>query len=246
MIRVAICDDDEKYMKSIIKPALLTIEQKLKTYVRPLFFTTGNSLVQTVKSGEMFDLILLDIDMPGLNGKEIAKQLREIDSNFFLVFISSYEKEVFDTIKYKINAFVPKSASKEKLLSELNRVIKEFIEYKPEFEYFHIYKDGIVIHVKYNVDNIYGFYFMDKFCYIKLNSEDVIIQETVFKRLIDRFCEKGFIECKRNYLVNTTKIKTIESDHIVLCNDDIVPLSKRKRNLVLSEFTKYVMSTRRR
>lgn len=68
------------------------------------FFTNGESLANVFASGARFDIYFLDIQMSGLNGMELAKNIREHDEESVIVFITSTMAYAVDG--YKVKAFV--------------------------------------------------------------------------------------------------------------------------------------------
>ena len=51
-------------------------------------FNNSTDFLCDIKGGE-YDLVLLDVLMPGISGVQVAQELRELDKNVKLVFISS-------------------------------------------------------------------------------------------------------------------------------------------------------------
>ena len=90
MIQIAICDDDmtttsqiEEYIRQI------EIEQHIQVQYR--IFFDGKSFMQSVESGEAYDLIYLDVEMPLMKGLDAAKKLREMEISSLIIYISNYE-----------------------------------------------------------------------------------------------------------------------------------------------------------
>lgn len=129
-MRVAVCDDDKDFLKSVLAPLIKRAVRQAAVDARVSFFTDGAALLEKF-SESGFDLVILDIDMPALNGKELAGKLRLLDSTFFLVFATSYRDEVYNTIPYRINAFVTKDSPPEMITDELARVMRECAEFSP-------------------------------------------------------------------------------------------------------------------
>ncbi len=68
------------------------------------------------------DLILLDINMPGLNGFELAQKIRETDCSVFLFFLTDRTKKA-DRLKgfqLKGNDYIPKPFYPEELTARIN------------------------------------------------------------------------------------------------------------------------------
>ena len=100
-MRIAICDDNEKYINDKLKPLTVRAAAEANLSAEIITFTDGNLLVKAFEQGNGFDIVMLDIDMPGINGKAAAERLRLLDSGFFLLFITSFRAEIFNTIPYK-------------------------------------------------------------------------------------------------------------------------------------------------
>ncbi|WP_288200579.1 response regulator, partial [Blautia sp. CAG:257] len=54
----------------------------------------GDTLLEAVKQGNCFDIILMDIEMKRMNGISAAKIIRKIDEDVQLIYISSHEEYV--------------------------------------------------------------------------------------------------------------------------------------------------------
>ena len=85
-MRVAVCDDDEWELKAL---AELLAEYQLSRGInlQCSYFHNSIDFLCDVK-GKEYDLILLDMVMPGVNGIEAAQELREKDKDVKLIFIS--------------------------------------------------------------------------------------------------------------------------------------------------------------
>ncbi|OGP88893.1 MAG: two-component system response regulator [Deltaproteobacteria bacterium RBG_16_48_10] len=90
-------------------------------------------LVELASSGEealerlsLFrpDLITLDIKMPGMNGIEVLKRIRELERNLPIVLCSAYGDYKQDFTTWASDAYVVKSAD----LTELKSTIRKFLE----------------------------------------------------------------------------------------------------------------------
>ena len=107
MIRLAICDDQHEFIETVRKEIIgFTGELPEKLEIFP--YEDSKSFWYDLSEGRVFDIILLDIEMPGLTGIELAGKLRSLLPDVYLVFISSYDKYVFDTFRYNTFRFIPK------------------------------------------------------------------------------------------------------------------------------------------
>lgn len=233
MITVAVCDDDVTFLKTTMTDILTASARKVKKNIKPTFFTDGRKLLHEFKNGNPFDIVILDIAMPHINGKTLAEQLRLLNRSFFLVFMTAYEEEVFNTIRYAINAFIPKSYDTALVQNELIRVFDEYSKYKPEYEVIEILKDGVPATYKIMKDDILAFYYLNKILYMETYNEKFIMRERIFSNISDHFKNNGFMECYRNYLINISRVREINEDNVILDNGEKLPLSKRSKGSIL-------------
>ena len=73
-----------------------------------------------------YHLIFLDIEMEGLNGIETAKLLRNIDKNFILIFVTSFEQYALESFEVSPFRYLIKPVSIEKLREVLRDVLVEY------------------------------------------------------------------------------------------------------------------------
>lgn len=233
MIRIAVCDDDATFISETLKYALAAAIKASELNPDVKFFTDGTLLLKEFQSGIYYDIIILDIDMPKTNGKELAKKLREIDMSFFLAFITSYPDEIANTIPYRINAFIPKDGNVTKYSAELTRVFTEYQRIKPERELIEVNQNGENVYIMIPPSSIYWFKFSNKIISLKTISDEYILTERTFSKIMAMYTNKGFFEVHRNLLVNLRKIHSVGESSIILDNGEELPLSRRKRKALL-------------
>lgn len=86
-------------------------------------FETGNQFITRYQP--IYDAVFMDIMMPGTNGMDIAQELRKLDSNVILVFVTNmaqfavrgYEVEAFD--------FVVKPITYQNFVMKIQRVLRK-------------------------------------------------------------------------------------------------------------------------
>lgn len=239
MISIAICDDDSTYIQKTFKSKIYAAQKIAGIDIQVYFFSDGNQLIEDYKNNKRYDIVMLDIDMPIINGKETAEKLRLIDSGFFLVFITSYKAEIFNTIPYRINAFIPKDSDDTFYISELARVIREYESYHPNFEIFQIMSNGEKQTLKVLLNDILYFYCSKKTAFlVTSNSEFKLICKIT--DIANEYLDKNFFEICRGYIVNILKVKSVKKCEVVLDNGDHLPLSRGRDKTLLKELTEYI------
>ena len=103
-MRIAICDDSKEQL------ALLEdVVEKLgiKNAEIDCFYNGDSLLSHLIKKEDFYyQIYLLDIEMPGMNGLEVAKEIRTMDKRAVIIFITSYSDYVFSS--FEVQPFSPK------------------------------------------------------------------------------------------------------------------------------------------
>ena len=241
MIKIAVCDDDTVFISATLKYAVSNAIKATNLNPDVKYFTNGMTLLEKFQT-EYFDIVILDIDMPEINGKELAKKLREIDMSFFLVFITSYSDELANTIPYRINAFISKDGDIKNYSAELTRVFSEYQRIKPEREIIAVNKNGEMIYITIPLNSIYWFKFSEKIISMKTNTKIYTLAEKTFSKITEKYICKGFFEVHRNTLVNLKKIYSVGESSVFFANGENLPLSRRKRKALLEAMAGNVIS----
>lgn len=114
MIYIAICDDDEKALADLRQriEILLKENQVLAT----IFEYSQSSLLQyDINEGKYFDLILSDIEMPDIDGMDLAAYTRQYLPEVLIIFITSHTKYAIDAFELSIFRYVPKNTLDSRL-----------------------------------------------------------------------------------------------------------------------------------
>lgn len=100
-MRIAVCDDDEQEISRVGK--LITEYQiSRKESIDCHYFKSSTDFLCELRGGE-YDLVLLDVLMPGANGIQTAQELRELDKNVRLIFVSASPE--FAVESYSVGAY---------------------------------------------------------------------------------------------------------------------------------------------
>ena len=124
VIKIAICDDEEKAValhEKIVKACLQSqgIGYEITTYTQ-----SRNLLYDITDDGFFYDLILLDIEMPGISGMEIPQQLKGFLPNVKIIFVTSHTEYAIDAFELSIFRYVPKNNLEVKLAAAVTDAAK--------------------------------------------------------------------------------------------------------------------------
>jgi len=95
-MRIAICDDNVIHRDSL--KSILTACSSLPEDTEIFEFSDGESLLDEHKR-EKHDVLFLDIEMEGMSGLETGHEIRSIDRNVIIIYLTSHEQYVFKSIE---------------------------------------------------------------------------------------------------------------------------------------------------
>ncbi len=229
-MRIAVCDD-LKIERQKVKEALDSV---MKNYT-VTEFDDGNELL---KSHALipFDLIILDIIMPKINGIDTAAELRKTDAKTPIVFLS--DSEEFGVQSYRVLAY--DYLLKPIDINLLKSCLKRLFSAQKKKSYVTLMYRGT--ETKVLLSNIQ--------C-IESNLRKVIFTLTenreieVVGKLADYeeyLCVRGFCRCHKSYLVNIAHIDSIDNDTFYLTGGKAIKISRTYLQSAKKAYFEYVFS----
>lgn len=231
-MRIAICDDS--------KETIALIEEIIENLnIRDTdidCFYSGDSLLQYLGKNNSFyyNIYLLDIEMPGINGLEVARKIRKIDNRAILIFVTAYSDYVFSSFEVQPFRFINKPVEIGKLEDVINAAMN-YIYSSKKYIFFLVDKVRIQL---YCDDIIY--FEGDK---RKINVYTMEEEYSFYSKMSDlenKVDNSRFVRIHVSYLVNMDYIKAIYLEEIVLNNGIHLPISKKYRKSVKEEYMKYI------
>lgn len=124
MIKIAICDDEEVMVKGHKKIVEECLRQQGCMGEISTYTSSENLLCDITEDSFHFDLLLLDIEMPGKTGMELAKEIKPFLPNAKVIFITSHIEFAIDAFELFIFRYVPKDDIEKRLPSAVTDAIK--------------------------------------------------------------------------------------------------------------------------
>lgn len=233
MIKIAICDDNLIFLQEFKKELSLLLDAQNIEYIIKEYWSGEALLYEEEK--ENFHILILDIEMEGISGIEVAECIRNRDSEKIIIFVTNQEMLVFESIKYAPFRFL----RKQYMHIELEEAVMELSSnIKLENKVYTFSMNGEIIYIK--VQDI--FYFESLEHKIMIHSKDgVYYTRDRLKKLEKELKNVGFIRVHSGYLVNQKYIFRIKKKDIVLSNNIILPLSRHR----VDEVKRFIMLHKR-
>lgn len=228
---IAICDDDTEqiaFLRDILREwsADKAFALDIAEYESAEQFLFSNE-------DNPCELLLLDIEMNGINGMELAKKLRGSGDVLPIVFITGYSDYISEGYDVEALHYLLKPIVKEKLFGVLDKYVEKNS----------VTADELLIETTAGVTHISA----DRITYIEAFgrktqvhlSDGTIIDCTMSISSFSGKRLKGFVSCHRSYIVNLRYIKTIGKSALILDNGEEIPLSRRLYSEVNRQFISY-------
>lgn len=225
-LEVAICEDD-KIMREDIQRRILELrpDYAIDTY------HIGEDVLLAKKS---YDIIFLDIEMPGKDGMTIAKELRAQKYEGHIIFLTSHTEFMPDAFKVKAFRFLEKPIQMEDLEETLTESEKEiFVEKKVILadygaEVLVNLSDILYIEAQKNKTVVY-------------TSREVVETNYTLKYWLQELGTVDFFQVHKSYIVSLRHIRNVEVNCVSLHGTDVkVPVSRRNASVVKNVFFNYI------
>lgn len=231
-MRIAICDDSKDNLALLedVADGLKVRETEVDC------FENGKSLLRYLSDSKdnYYQIYLLDIEMPGINGLETAKHIREIDQRAIIIFVTAYSDYVFSSFEVQPFRFINKPVDREKLETVLQAAIN-YIYTSKRYIFISVDKAKIQLCCEnimyfegdkrkinvYTVDESYSFY----------------SKMAELEKMVDN---SWFVRIHVSYMVNMDYVKAIYTDEIILNNGVHLPVSKKYHKSVKLEHMRYL------
>lgn len=190
----------------------------------------GNAALKFLEN-EQVDLILLDVEMPGISGLELIDKLPYLPQ---IVITTSNTDYAFDALEYEVTDFLKKPVQQPRFLKAIEKVVLRQDQLSKMHSLsaskeLYVKTDGRLTRLDY--DDI--FYFENVGDYVKvISSKGNHIIYGALKAIDEKLVHPRFLKVHRSYIINLDKIVDIEDNSIVI-NDKVIPISRAHKPVLL-------------
>ncbi|MDE7362379.1 MAG: LytTR family DNA-binding domain-containing protein [Oscillospiraceae bacterium] len=235
MIRIAICDDEKEAViqhEDIVKSSLQScgIGYEIVTYTQ-----SSNLLFDITDDSFFYDLILLDIEMPGMTGMELSEKIKPHLPNVRIIFITSHLEYAIDAFELSIFRYVPKNNLDNRLVAAVVDAAK-LIELETDREYV-IQAAGRMEKIPYK-DIFYIQRDGGKNSMIVSGMGTSKVRKSL-QQVFEELNAPEFIFIDRGYIVNIIQIMKISDGMAYLKNGETLPISRSHLQEVKQQINKF-------
>lgn len=230
-MRIAIVEDEAQQ------------REQLHTYIQQYAGETGQSfeVVLFSNGGDLlkdytpqYDIILLDIEMPGLNGMEAAERLRSMDGDVVLMFVTNMAQYAINGYAVGALDFVLKPVNYYTFTVRLARAIRRARQRK----------NGQILLTlpdcvrRLDTQQIHYVEVQNRMLHYHTELGEFVLRGTMqsAEKELSRY---HFVRCNHWYLVNLSHVAEVRRDMVVVAGTEL-EISRRNRTAFLTALTEYV------
>ena len=223
MLKIAIVEDENEAAERLKKLIKIYAEDKkidinLKVFNEPVCFLECKSY---------FDIVFLDIEMPGMNGVNVARRLREYDEEVVIVFVTNLPGFVFNGYEVAALDYILKPINGLRLKTVLNRAMK-YVESKAVRDIILKTTGGI----KRVTSKAVLYVIAREHLITYVTKDEKIDTWDTLKNVEKQLTEYGFLRCNKSVLVSTEKIDGIRGDDVVIGKESFRISRERKKQFL--------------
>ena len=240
-MRIAICDD--------VLQSRTHLEQAVRSYFVNKHYTLSNlelysdalQLLAALSQKKYFDIIFLDIEMPGINGLECAEKIREHSLDTMIIFVTNHDQYVRAAFSVEAFDYIDKPVSCDKIVPVLDRCLKKY--------------QALYTRILFTSNKQHITLMPKEIVYVESFRKEVVfhlISGATYKltyKLGD--CEKQLVNynvsrCHLSYLINLNYINSIQDKLIFLkYSPKPITIGGRYREKFLDDFMRFQTQKRR-
>lgn len=229
---IAVCDDTQIDREIVVERlGEICLDEHINVEIS--CFESAEKLLDSIKEGRQYNMLLLDVMMPGMDGMELARTLRGNEDKVSIVFMSYNREMALQGYEVSAVRYLAKPVDDERL--------KEAVT----FCYGRCQKsEEIMLPVnggtrKVMPKDIYYIEIIGRKCRIRQEKEewDTGVSIEDLETMLDSY---GFIRCHQSFLVNCRYVREFRKSSMELMDGRNVPVSKHRLKEVKQAFFDYM------
>lgn len=231
MYHVAIVEDEVSFATQL-QEYLKQYEEENDVRFKVSVFGDGAEILEDYQP--LYDIILLDIEMPKVNGMKAAEEIRAQDAGVTLMFITNMANYAIRGYEVGALDFVMKPINYYTFSMKMTRVLKR-TKQKAQQDILLTLPDGVK---KLNVQQIYYVEVQNRMLYYHTD-EGVFVMRGTMQSVEQLLAPYAFAKCNHWYIVNLKHVSEVKKSTAVVAGNEL-EVSRRNRTAFLKALTDYV------
>lgn len=221
--------DDEPVIRRQIQDFFTAYESERGNHMVLSEFATGEALLNAYQeSAHPFQILIIDVELPGISGTKAAMEIRQKDKDVCILFLTAFEAYALDAyqadaIGYlvkpvgytKLKALISKAIIQIDYVTELYQAARRYLTVTSKYQKVHIEISKIVyVEKRHNL------------CILHCQDAEYACYETL-SQLFTKLQEHGFYYSHQGYIVNFKRVQSVGRSELFMDSHAMVPLSRR-------------------
>lgn len=229
-MKIFICDDEPQILPDLVKKVSQYLpDDQIRS------FSSGKALLEEMNRS-VCDILLLDIDMPEINGMDAAKAIGTLQVQPLLIFVTSHDELVYDSFQYHPFGFIRKSFFDREIEKVLLDCQKEL---ESRDRHFCFRSEGKEISLF--LSDIYYFEAHGNYLQVCSSKGTYRFRSTV-AAVENSLAHRGFIRIHKGFLVNQAAVQVLGIEEARLIDGTSIPIGKSYAQTAREQLMKYMRS----
>lgn len=231
MVRIGVIEDDSN-MRRTTKEIISKVIQGYEDIECKEFESAEAFQLEK----EEYDIILLDIDLPGMNGVELGKKILRESKDTVLIYLTSYTEYAWESYLIEAYQYILKSNMEERLPLILRKAVGEKVKEKKDYRIFGnsykkiklYYKD--ILYIQKEKEKKYTEY---------VTKSGTYRERIPFGQILKEIDDARFVPIDRGHAINIQYIDQIDDCIIYMETEEEFKVSRVQLKTVKKHIAKY-------
>lgn len=231
-MRIAICDDNQLEIEIFKERVEGFLKRKGDWNYEIKEYNKGYPLIEDVKEGMWFDVIVLDMILEDENGLEIAHRLRDIGYKGNIIFWTSDRKHFREAFDVGAMQYAIKGKEYGRMYAAIDEVLSNMRDEVLTFK-----THGQLRRLEYNqIEYIES---RARACHIFATDRKCYVTVSKLNDLEEKLSDKRFLRCHQSFLVNMDHIQSA-GDSFVMESGEVAPIRCRDAKQIREKYENYI------
>ncbi len=226
-MRIAVCDDTRAYRDSIHNLCMDYLQDR-RVEAEIVLFISGEELLSYA---DEINILLLDIEMEGMNGIEVKEELQRKRQDTGIIYITNHTRFMQDAFGRQVYGFLSKPVSKEKLYKLMDQALREIEEdflVSTEDRLFPYIKAKGILYIKAE----------DKYSVIVTPEREYLLRRNMVEW---EACLSGRSFCRvhKSYIINLDHVCCVSGD-IIMDNGARIKIGRSRVQIFKDQYMDYL------
>lgn len=228
-MNIAICDDETEYANDI----RVHLNQYSSEHGLTFDIYDFNSGEEILASNTVFDIAFLDIEMDGINGIEVGRELQKANPDLVLIYVTAYNHYLDDALDLGITRFFDKPIDSQRFYEGMDKAISKIDNTELRFYLKDSNKGVVTVRSK----DIIFVEIIGRKTKIHTKSHEYLSKDGI--KIWKARLNKSYFEIPHNsYIINTNFITYYCKDYVMLDYKYNIPIAFSKRSEFKRKFMK--------